>query len=161
MLKKDKGSVTGVSLILLFFILDYISKIYVVRHIEYGLSISVIRGFFNIVDIHNRGVAFGFMSNLPEAYRLVFLCGISLIVFLIIIYLILFGRQRNPIYILGLSLLGGGALGNLYGRIFKGYVVDFLDFHIKHYHYPAFNFADSFITIGIFLLILFKLRQKL
>ncbi len=146
-------------MILLFFIADYVSKLYIVRHIPYGSYKDVIGGFLNIVNFHNRGVAFGFLSNLPESYRIIFLCGVSLIVFFIILYLILFGKDRHFFYILGLSLLGGGALGNLYGRIFNGYVVDFLDFYIKQYHYPAFNLADSFISIGIFLLILYKLKS--
>ena len=105
-------------------------------------------------------MAFGFLSNLPEFYRLVFLCGISLVVFIIILYLILFSKDRNFFYIVGLALLGGGALGNLYERLFQGYVVDFLDFYVKQYHYPAFNLADSFITVGIFVLVLYKLKSK-
>ncbi len=159
-IKKDRQALTGVSLILLFFITDYLSKLYISAHIAYGSYINIIDGFFRIVNIHNRGVAFGFLSNLPESYRVVFLCGISFIVLLIIVYLILFGKDRRFLYILALSLLAGGAAGNLYGRIFKGYVVDFLDFYIKQYHYPAFNLADSFITAGIFLLIFYKLKYK-
>ncbi len=159
-LKVNRNAFLGVSLILLFFIADYISKLYISDNIPYGSYVKVIGGFFNIVNIHNKGVAFGFLSNLPEFYRLVFLCGISLVVFLIILYLILFSKDRNVFYIAGLALLGGGALGNLYERLFKGYVVDFLDFYIKQYHYPAFNLADSFITIGIFVLVLYKLKAK-
>ncbi len=160
MLKKDKSSFIGVSLILLFFIFDYASKLYIVNNFKFGESVSIIKGFFDIVYIRNRGVAFGFLSNLPEIYRIIFLCGISLIVFLIIIYLILFGKNRNLAYIIGLSLLGGGAVGNLYERIVKGYVVDFLDFYIKNYHYPAFNLADSFITVGVFVLIFSRIKIK-
>ncbi len=159
-LKKNKNAFLGVSLILLFFILDYISKLYITEHIKYGASIGIIKGFFNIVNIHNKGVAFGFLANLQDYYRVIFLCGVSFIVFLIILYLILFGKERNFTYILGLSLLGGGALGNLYDRVFQGYVVDFLDFYIKQYHYPAFNLADSFISVGIFVLLLYKLKVK-
>jgi len=159
-LKQNKSAFFGVSLILLFFIVDYISKLYISNNIPYGSYVKVVGGFFNIVNVHNRGVAFGFLSNLPEFYRFVFLCGISLVVFLIILYLILFSKDRNFFYITGLALLGGGALGNLYERLFKGYVVDFLDFYVKQYHYPAFNFADSFITIGIFVLVLYKLKSK-
>lgn len=160
MIQKDKGSFMGVSLILLFFAFDYITKLYISQHLVYGSSIKVIKGFFNIVYIHNRGVAFGFLSNLSENYRVLFLCGISLIVLVIIVYMILYGKERNSLYIVGLSLLGGGAAGNLYDRIYKGYVVDFMDFYVKNYHYPAFNMADSFITVGVFVLILSRLKPK-
>ncbi len=159
MVKKDKSSIMGVSLILLFFVLDYTSKLYIVNNIEYGHSVMIVDGLFNIVNVHNRGVAFGFLANLSETYRVLFLCGISFVVFMIIVYLILFGLNRNKLYVFALSLLGGGAVGNLYERIVKGYVVDFLDFHIKNYHYPAFNLADSFITVGVFLLLIFRVVQ--
>jgi len=147
-------------LVLLFFILDYVSKVYIVKHIPYQHSINVINNFFNIVNIHNRGVAFGAFAKFPESYRILFLCGISFLAFLIILYLILFSKDRKCLYILGLSLLGGGAAGNLYGRIVNGYVVDFLDFYFKQYHYPAFNLADSFITVGVFVLLLSRLPRR-
>ena len=153
-------SITGVSLILLFFILDYISKAYISKHIQYGSSISIIKGFFNIVNVHNSGVAFGFLANLPTEYRLLFLCGISTVVFVGILYLILFGKDRHPAFVLGLSMMGAGALGNLYDRVTKGYVVDFLDFYVKNYHYPAFNLADSLITLGVALIIIYKLKSR-
>ncbi len=144
-------------MILLFFVLDYYTKLYISKHIELNSGFCVIKGFFNIVDVRNKGVAFGAFANLPHSLRLVLFSGISLAVFVVVLYLILFGKNKNLIYILGLSLLAGGTLGNLYGRLFKGYVVDFLDFHIGQYHYPAFNLADSFITIGLFVLIIYKM----
>ena len=140
--------------------LDYVSKRYIVSHIPYGAVIPVIDGFFNIVHTHNTGVAFGFLATLPDSYRILLLSGISIVVFLVILYLILFGKERSPLFILGLALMGGGALGNLYGRLMHGYVVDFLDFYIKRYHYPSFNLADSFITIGVFLILIYKLKPK-
>jgi signal peptidase II len=158
MFYKDKMSMRGAFLMLLFFLLDLLSKQYLIHSIQYGTSIPVIKGFFSIVHIHNRGVAFGFLANLSEFYRLVFLCGVSGVVLLIILYLILNGKNRNTVYIVSLSLVGGGALGNLFERVANGYVVDFLDFHIKNYHYPAFNLADSFITIGIIVLFLYRLK---
>jgi len=152
----------GVSLILLFFILDYYTKLYISKHLAVGNGFAVIKGFFNIVNVHNTGIAFGAFSNLSPSLRFVFFSGISLIVFVVVLYLIVFGKERNLTYIVGLSLLAGGDLGNLYGRLFKGYVVDFLDFHVGQYHYPAFNLADSFITVGLIVLVgykLFKVRR--
>ncbi len=153
---RSSSAVIGVSLILLFFILDYYTKLYISKHLEVGSGFTVIKGFFNIVNVHNSGIAFGAFAHLPPLLRFVFFSGISLVVFVVVLYLILFGKDRNLFYILGLSLLAGGDLGNLYGRFFRGYVVDFLDFHVGQYHYPAFNLADSFITIGLIILVTYK-----
>ncbi len=152
----DKNGLKGVSLILLFFILDYFSKSYIASTLPLNSSIEVIKGFFNIVHIRNTGIAFGVFAHLPQSIRLVVLGGISAVVFVVVLYLVLRGKDRNWLYILSLAFLGGGDLGNMYDRIFKGYVVDFLDFHIGNYHYPAFNLADTFITVGIFLLFVYK-----
>ncbi len=161
--KPDHNGFKGVSLILLFFIFDYLTKLYISNHISLNSGIIVIRGFFNIVDVHNSGIAFGAFAHTKSSFRVLLLSLISIAVFLAVLYLILFGKNRNFLFILGLAFLGGGDLGNLFERLTKGYVVDFLDFHIKQYHYPAFNLADSFITIGITMLIFFKFleaRQK-
>ncbi len=147
-------------MILLFFMLDYYTKLYISKHIELNNGFYVIKGFLNIVNVHNEGIAFGAFSHMSHFLRVIFFSGISAVVLIIVLYLILSGKDKNFLYILGLSFLGGGDLGNLYGRLFKGYVVDFLDFHIGQYHYPAFNLADSFITIGLFILIAYKMANS-
>lgn len=139
---------------LLFFMLDYCTKYEITRLMPYESSKEIVSGFFNLVNIHNSGVAFGMFAHLGQVYRITFLCGISFVIFMAVVILIIKGKNRNTFFILSLSLLAGGALGNLVGRITKGYVVDFLDFYFKGYHYPAFNLADSFITIGIVVLLL-------
>ncbi|AEA34303.1 signal peptidase II [Hippea maritima] len=156
-MKISKHGLKGVSLILLFFMFDYFTKLYISKHIPLNGGVGVIDGFFNIVHVRNTGVAFGIFAHLPEHLRFLFLGGISLVVFVVIFYLVLFGKDRSFLFILGLSFLAGGDLGNLYDRIFRGYVIDFLDFHINRYHYPAFNLADSFITIGLFILIFYRM----
>ncbi len=153
----DRASILGVSLILLFFILDFYTKSFISKHIILNNGFSLIDGILNIVNVHNPGIAFGAFAHLSHTVRLVLFSGISFVVFIVVLYLILFGKDRNLIFIVGLSLLGGGDLGNLYERVFKGYVVDFLDFHWQQYHYPAFNLADSFITIGLIVLVGYKL----
>ncbi len=145
---------------LLFFMLDYCTKYEITRLIPYESSKSVVTGFFNLVNIHNSGIAFGIFAHLSQVYRVIFLCGISFAVFVAVVILIVKGKNRNTFFVLGLSLLAGGALGNLVGRVAKGYVVDFLDFYFRNYHYPAFNLADSFITIGIVILLLHSLFYK-
>ncbi len=155
----DKASILGVSLILLFFIVDFYTKSLISKHIILNSGFSVIDGILNIVDVHNPGIAFGAFAHLSHTVRLVLFSGISFVVFVAVLYLILFGKDRNLIFIIGLALLGGGDLGNLYERVFKGYVVDFLDFHWQQYHYPAFNLADSFITIGLIVLIVYRIAN--
>ena len=145
---------------LLFFMLDYCTKYEITRLIPYESSESVVSGLFNLVNIHNSGIAFGMFAHLSQVYRIIFLCGISFVIFMVVVILIIKGKNRNAFFILGLSLLAGGALGNLAGRVAKGYVVDFLDFYFKDYHYPAFNLADSFITIGIVILLLHSFFYK-
>jgi len=158
--KPDKASIIGVSLILLFFVIDYYTKLYISKYLVLDRGIAVINGFFNIVNIHNPGIAFGVFSHLSRTLRLLLFSGISFVVLIGVLYLIMFGKDRDLFFIIGLSFLGGGDLGNLYERVVKGYVVDFLDFHLQQYHYPAFNLADSFITIGLFILISYKLIKS-
>lgn len=120
-----------------------------------------ITGFFNLVLVFNRGAAFSLLSDAPGWQRELF-AGIALAASAIIVVLIL----RNPsarLFCTGLALILGGALGNLWDRVALGHVVDFLDFHAAGYHWPAFNLADSAITIGAALLILdgFRSRENL
>jgi signal peptidase II len=109
----------------------------------------------NIVYVENRGVSFGLLSE----FNIPFYLGIlSLIISGYIVYLIL--KTKNKLEIIGLSLILGGALGNGYDRLVNGYVVDFIDIYFKKYHWPAFNFADLFITLGAILFFIQILRNK-
>ncbi len=148
----------GVSLTLLFFVIDRIAKYYL-AHLTIDHSIDIIPNFFNLVYVQNSGIAFGFLAHLSGIYRFIFLIAISAIVVLIAFYFMFKHDTSNTLFI-GLTMLAGGALGNLYDRVVHGYVLDFFDFYIKSYHYPAFNFADSFITIGILLIIYDKIKKK-
>jgi signal peptidase II len=112
-----------------------------------------------LVYVQNSGIAFGFLANLSGIYRFIFLIAISSIVVIIAFYF-MFRNDTSKILFVGLTMLAGGALGNLYDRVLHGYVLDFFDFYIKTYHYPAFNFADSFITIGILLILYDRISKK-
>ena len=94
---------------LLFFMLDYCTKYEITRLIPYESSKSVVTGFFNLVNIHNSGIAFGIFAHLSQVYRVIFLCGISFAVFVAVVILIVKGKNRNTFFVLGLSLLAGGA----------------------------------------------------
>jgi signal peptidase II len=136
-------------------ILDQLSKQLIERTLIFGDSIAVIEGFFYLTRVHNRGAAFGLLANLPESIRLTFFVGVTLIAIAVIIS---FFRKLAPGDRLAASSLGlilGGALGNLCDRARLGEVVDFLHFKLwQGYSWPDFNLADSFIVVGVGMLIL-------
>jgi len=124
---------------------DQITKALILEHIRYYESIRVLP-FFQIVNVKNTGAAFGLFRSLGNTFFII----LSIIAIIFIIYLLL----RDDADPLPLSLILGGAIGNLIDRLRLGYVVDFLDFHIGEHHWPAFNLADSALTVGIGLLFL-------
>jgi len=135
--------------------LDRITKLYVRRHFSPWDTEPVIAGFFNIVHAENPGAAFGFLSESPGHWRAVFLVGVSLAV-MAIIGTMLFrpSVKKSPLLETALALVFGGAAGNMWDRLFRGTVTDFLQFFFGTYEFPSFNAADSAITIGACLLLL-------
>lgn len=132
--------------------LDQVSKLVIDHYVPLHQSSEVIAGFFNIVHVQNRGAAFGFLAHIPEAAH-IFLITSLIAIALILVYFrwIKEGEVWTPIC---LSLILTGAVGNLIDRFRLGGVIDFLDFHYQGWHWPAFNVADSSITIGVILLTL-------
>ena len=114
--------------------------------------------FFNLVLTFNRGAAFSFLSS-ASGWQREFFIGVAIVASAIIVTLLWRSRDERA-YCAGLALILGGALGNLWDRIQLGYVVDFLDFHALGYHWPAFNAADSAITVGAALLIFDGFRPR-
>lgn len=132
---------------LIFTIIDQLSKYLIVHYLVNTHSITIINNFFSLTYTNNTGAAFSILTG-----KRIFLIIISLLV----IFLILFYIKRNKlnkISTLAFSLVLGGSLGNLIDRLLKGYVVDFLSFKFFNYNFPIFNLADSFITIGVILLL--------
>jgi len=117
-----------------------------------------VTGFFNLVLTFNRGAAFSLLSDAPGWQRELFV-AIAVVATVVIVWLL--ARQGNDkLFSLALALILGGALGNLWDRIALGHVIDFLDFHAAGHHWPAFNLADSAITVGAALLIWDGFRSK-
>lgn len=132
------------------FMLDFFSKLIVIKTIPFGAHINVVY-FFDIVHTKNLGVSFSLLYNHHKMGPL-FLSFLSALVVLFLIKAI---RKTNNLHAkLALSAVIGGALGNIYDRFIYGGVIDFLSFHINNYYWPAFNVADSFIVCGIFFYIL-------
>jgi len=135
--------------------IDRLSKLAIVGAMRFGEA-REITSFFNLVLIYNRGAAFSFLSD-ASGWQRAFFIAIAVIASAIIVAL-LWRHRRQNLFCLGLALILGGALGNVWDRIQLGYVLDFLDFHALGYHWPAFNAADSSITCGAALLILESFR---
>lgn len=129
-------------------ILDQITKWIVLVTIPLHESVSIIQGFFDLVHVRNRGVAFGIMNRpgSQAVFYLLTLVTLAAVVLLVFWFTRLSAREEKAA--LGISLVVGGALGNLIDRVRMGEVVDFLDFHLGTFHWPAFNVADSAITVG-------------
>ena len=142
---------------LLVIVLDQLSKLWVIGAFQHGEGIAI-TSFFNLVHARNTGAAFSFLAS-ESGWQRFFFIGIAVAASIFITYL-LYKHAAERWFSLALSLVLGGALGNLIDRVRFGYVVDFLDFYYGAWHFPAFNVADSAITVGAALLILDSLRKK-
>jgi signal peptidase II len=114
----------------------------------------VIPGFFNLVRSSNPGVAFGIFQDNPNPQRTMILVAVSIVAILVLAAMLWRIDQQDRFTANGLSLIFGGAIGNVYDRAIAGSVTDFLDFHLGSYHWYVFNLADSAICIGAGLMIL-------
>ena len=152
MLKFRQG--LGIAALVIAF--DQISKYIVIQAFAWG-DLRQITGFFDLVRAHNTGAAFSLFASQPGWQRGFFI-AVASIASIFILYL-LRRDSSSTLSKLALSLILGGALGNLIDRLAHGYVVDFLSFHLGSYYWPAFNIADSAITIGALLLIWDSLKQ--
>ena len=134
-------------------VLDQITKAVITEKLFMYGSYKVIDGFFSLVYVMNPGAAFGFLAGAPEIFRYLFFISVTVLAILLIIYYILKSKSQDVLIVISLTLIFGGAVGNLIDRIRFGAVVDFLDFYIGAWHWPAFNVADSAISIGAVLMI--------
>lgn len=136
--------------------LDLYTKHLVENAFEYGEHLTV-TSFFDLVRFHNEGAAFSFLSS-AGGWQKWFFTAVAIVAVIVITYLI----RKNPtqkLFCIGLALVLGGAIGNLYDRLTLGYVVDFLYFHINEYYWPAFNVADSAISVGVVILLWDSFKQ--
>jgi signal peptidase II len=140
--------------------IDQITKNYVGSSIAFHDSFPVIKGFFNITHIRNPGAAFGFLSGAPVVFRHLFFISVSIIAILILLGIIIKNKAKEAILIFSLSLILSGAVGNFIDRLRFGEVTDFLDFYIASWHWPAFNIADSAISIGGIILAFEIIRKR-
>src|ERR1700733_10484604 len=133
--------------------LDRITKWTIARRLSLHDSIPVIPGFFRIIHTENPGAAFGIFADSPSQWKIAMLIAFSIIALVIVSLLLWKNSHTLTSTGIGLSLILGGAIGNLWDRIVSRQVVDFLLFYIGHYQWPAFNVADSAIVVGACLLV--------
>ncbi|HXG53456.1 MAG TPA: signal peptidase II [candidate division Zixibacteria bacterium] len=128
---------------------DQLTKLIVDRTMPLHHSIPVIEGLFHLTYIRNTGAAFGIFAGSAASFRLPFLVLFSVAAIIFIVVMLRRLPQEETGLATALAFILGGAIGNLIDRIAYGEVIDFLDFHWAGYHWPAFNLADSFITVGV------------
>ena len=145
------------SLAALVVLLDRATKLAVLAHFRPGEGHEV-TDFFNLVLVFNKGAAFSFLASMP-GWQTPFFAAIAVAASLIVGFLIVRNPQKT-LFCFGLGLILGGAIGNLWDRLEWGQVVDFLDFHAAGWHWPAFNVADSAITVGAGTLIVEGFLQR-
>lgn len=146
-------SIIILSIILLA--IDQISKILITNVMDINVGIELIKDFFYLTYTHNTGAAFSILTG-----KRIFLILIAIIILIIIFNYIRKNKVEGKIEKMAFSLIIGGSIGNLLDRIIRGYVVDFLDFKIFGYDFPIFNLADTFIVIGVFLLLIITVTRK-
>ena len=144
----------------IIFALDQASKAVVQHTVPLYGSIPVIRGFFNLTYVKNTGAAFGLFAGDTNAFRTLFFVTITVGALVLIFWLFRRIKEDRVLIPLSFAMIIAGAVGNLVDRIRWGYVIDFLDFYWQTYHWPAFNIADSAITVGVALLFIENLFPR-
>ncbi len=142
---------------------DQLTKSWVVDSLQLYQSVDIVPGFFNLVYVTNNGAAFSLLADVDSPWRHYFFLGIGTLAMIGLTVAYWRLRKVNRFYSLALALIAGGAAGNLVDRIRLGAVIDFLDFYIGRYHWPAFNVADSAICVGagLFLVLnVFEVRNQ-
>jgi signal peptidase II len=151
--KQNKHTIYSLLFFIFLFLVDLTTKYVASNNIKYGFNNGIeIFSFFKLTYVHNYGAAFSFLSNQDIGKYLFIFIGIAFSIYA------LFGilKSENRIEKYTLATILSGALGNLYDRVFYGYVIDFIDFDFGFYNFPVFNFADIFIFLGLFIFVFIK-----
>ncbi len=141
---------------------DQLTKAWIMANFALYEAREFIPGLFSLTYLTNRGAAFGFLNGDHGSWRHLFFIGVALVAMVMMVVLIRQMRQEGRRFVVAIALIFGGAVGNLIDRLRLGSVVDFLDFYWHGHHWPAFNVADSAITVGVTLFLachLFRPRE--
>src|SRR5215468_8690097 len=134
-------------------VLDRLTKWAVSQRINLYDSVDVVPGLFRLTHVHNQGAAFGLFSDSPSEWKVTMLIVFSVAALAVVSTLLWKNGNAMNATAIALSLVFGGALGNLWDRVANGRVIDFFDFYLGSHHWPAFNIADSAIVVGALLLL--------
>lgn len=158
----EQGKKYGKKFLILYFSIiafviaaDQISKLFVLKYLKEVGDVPLIKGVFHLTYVENKGAAFGMLKDA----RWLFMIISAVAVVLISVYLILNYKKTKPFFAICLAAIAGGGVGNMIDRIGTGFVVDFLNFELIHF--PVFNIADSFVTVGAFALIIYLIVSEI
>ncbi|MBU0960162.1 MAG: signal peptidase II [Proteobacteria bacterium] len=147
-------------LLVLVVALDQLTKIWVVNGFQLYEIREIIPGLFNLTYLTNKGAAFGFLAGVTADWRHYFFLGLVAVALVLLSVFYVRLRKEHPFYGPALALIAGGAIGNAIDRIRLGAVVDFLDFYVAGHHWPAFNVADSAITVGVAIFLVANILEE-
>jgi signal peptidase II len=158
----QKRNILFLAITILVVLLDQATKAWILTTLKLHEGFPLIDGFFNIVHVRNPGAAFGFLAGAPPLFRSIFFVAVTVAAIALILHYLRVNRIEEPYLVSALALILAGAVGNLIDRIRFGEVVDFLDVYIGSQHWPAFNVADSAITVGagVLMAALFRRRKE-
>ncbi|MEA3395780.1 MAG: signal peptidase II [Pseudomonadota bacterium] len=150
------GMLQWLGLAFILLLADQFTKVLILGYYHLGES-TYVTSFFNIVRVHNSGAAFSFLAS-GSGWQRWFFVGIAVAAVVFILFM-LRSHAGQRLFCFAMACILGGAIGNVIDRLLHGYVIDFLDFHLRNWHFPAFNVADSAITLGAACLILDELLR--
>ena len=157
----ESSDILPVGIAVAVVIVDQLTKMWIMADFGLHEQKTVIPGFFNLVYVTNTGAAFGILAGSKTWLRQAFFIGVSFAALIAIAIAYSHLKKQGKIFIYALGLIAGGAVGNLIDRLRFGSVVDFLDFYLGSYHWPAFNVADSAISVGVGLFLTGTLLQHI
>ncbi len=147
-------------IMLLVVICDQLSKLWILQNFALYDSTVIIPGFFNLTFLRNTGAAFGILAGQPALWRQVFFITLAMVALVVIIFMQRKLGPQNSWFTVSLGFISGGAIGNLIDRVAYGSVIDFLDFYVTTHHWPAFNVADSGITVGVAIFLITQFLEE-
>ena len=155
-----KKNLVFLATVVILLILDQVTKYVIHTGMALHESIPVLPGFFNITYIRNPGAAFGFLAGASPTFRYVFFIGVTVAAIGLILHYLRTYAAGDQLLTVSLGMILSGAIGNLIDRVRFGEVIDFLDIYLGTTHWPAFNVADSAISVGAFILFFHLIQQK-